>query len=552
MKPKRVPSVLGGLVALLGSPACSLVVDTSVPDSCVVAGDPCGSAGICRADRTCDVAPEPSCTTNTECREEQRGDYCVNGACIPDPITDECQEIYPANALQTEGNKLMLGFIGAIDFALGAEDTSYGRPPLEGVQTALGEIASGVGIPGVGSEARRNLSILTCREDGSDSDPGRPARVARHLVEVAHVPAIIGGSTSGNTLRIWEEYLRTESTAVLVSPSATSPAITGYSARAEDAENRLWRTAPSDELQATLLHSLALDVREAIGLPSARIVSFFKADAAGQGLNRALEDDGLGDDFAGNYEPIQYPESPSVGWQTRFADLIFDDDAPLPNILIALGTEEFVRDLMPEIEDRWPEGTPRPWYVLPEGGRNDALTQLDAGHRDRGLSTRVIGTAPGARQSAYYEAFSGDFEAQFFHPPGNLAEFGYDAVYALVYAIARTDRTFPSGLQLAVALNELACSDSDALILSPSTRDFSTKFRDAAQGECVNLEGASGPLDFDENGEAVSDIATWCLRQQGARTSFEPPLQHYYSASEEKRSGPTLDLTNPNWCAVSP
>lgn len=549
MKPKLVPSLLGGLAALLGSPACSLVVDTSVPDTCIAVGDPCGSGGVCRENLTCYAALEPSCATNAECGGDQ---YCVNGACMADPRTEECPEVYPANALQSEGNKLMLGFIGAVDFAAGAADTSYGRPPLEGVQYALAELAAGAGIPGVGSGPRRNLSILACREDGSDGDTGRPARVARHLVEVAHVPAIIGGSTSGNTLRIWENYVRTASTSVLISPSATSPAITLSTARASDPENRLWRTAPSDDLQAALLHSLALDVREAIAMPAARVAMFYKDDAAGRGLATALDQYGLDEDFAGRFEPILYPESPGDGWVEQYTGRLFDDDAPLPNIIIALGTEEFVRDLMPVIEDRWPETTPRPWYVLPEGGRNVALATLDMQHRERALTSRVVGTAPGARRSAYYGAFSDFFPGQFNHAPGNLAEFGYDAAYALVYAIARANRTFPSGLQLAVALSELACGDDDAVILSPGTSNFNDKFESAAQAECVNLEGASGPLDFDENGEAVSDIATWCLRHRGNLTSFEPPLEHYYSASEEKRLGPTLNLADPNWCATSP
>ena len=61
----------------------------------------------------------------------------------------------------------------------------------------------------------------------------------------------------------------------------------------------------------------------------------------------------------------------------------------------------------------------------------------------------------------------------------------------------------------------------------------------------------SGPLDFDNaTGEAVSDIAMWCLRQDGDAISFDPPLESYYSASDRAvvRSNPPLDLTQSDWC----
>ncbi|HTV18880.1 MAG TPA: hypothetical protein VMG12_09420, partial [Polyangiaceae bacterium] len=349
-------------------------------------------------------------------------------------------------------------------------------------------------------------------------------------------------------------YVRTDSTAVLVSPSATSPAITELSRRdpTRDPENRLWRTAPSDELQATLLRLLALDVRDAIRKPSARIAVYFKGDPAGTGLRDALDNAGLNEDFADRIEYILYPES-TAAWTEDFADRVLDD--PMPDIIVALGTEEFVQNILPGIEERWPKDeagvpmVPLPWYVLPEGGRHISL--LDAAVRDPGLAKRVVGTAPGARKSKYYMDFSTYFRSQFNHLPGNLAEFGYDAAYALVYAVARTNWTFPSGLQLAVALNELACNDDDAVIIAPGTREFGIKFQEAARVPCINLEGASGPLDFDQNGEAVSDIATWCIRQQGTRTSFEPPLDDYYEAATSERHAP-LNLADANWCPPAP
>jgi ABC-type branched-subunit amino acid transport system substrate-binding protein len=549
MKANVVSPLFGCWISLLAGMGCSLVVDTSVPSACIT-GEECGAGGVCRADGTCGLALTPSCTDNTQCRQEQRGDYCVNAVCIPNPITEACPEVYPRNALEIDDNKLLFGFIGAVDFAAGQADTSYGRPPLEGVMYALEEFDSGGGgIPGVGTGQRRNLAVLACTENGPEGDLGHPARVAQHLVEVARVPVIIGASTSGNTLRVWEQFVRTQSMAVLVSPSATSPEITEQSRRDTlDPENRLWRTAPSDKVQAALLRSLALDVRTTIDPSNTRSAVFFKADPAGNGLVDALNEAGLNEDFPDRIEYVRYPER-TQDWTEDYAGRVLDE--PLPNIIIALGTEEFVLDLLPQIEERWPTTSARPWYVLPEGGRHASLAEYAMTHPELELGKRVVGTAPGARKSTYYKTFATYFQSQFNHSPGNLAEFGYDAAYALVFAVARANATYPSGLQLAVALNELACKEEGSVSISPGTIAFGTNFLSATHGDCIDLEGASGFLDFDENGEAVSDIGTWCLRRQGARTTVDLPLEHYYEALSGQRLGP-LDLTDPDWCVPAP
>ncbi len=537
-----------GLV-LLASAGCSLVVDTSVPSSCSEASE-CAEGSEC-VNGSCVSPLRPACTTNTECRRAEVGEYCVNGGCIGDPVTDSCSDVWPEGALNRDTNKLLIGFIGDISEQNGPNP--YGKPPLEGVRLALEEIQNeNNGIPGVNGGTQRSLALLACKEVvGTDQD--QPVNVARHLVEQAGVSAIIGASFSGNTLEVWDGFVREESSALLISPSATSPTITERTneSAGNDPEDRLWRTSPSDAVQTELMRLLARDLRDLLQPSKAnpRLLKFVKGDAAGTGLRNSLEE-GLNEDFPRLHEDSNYqnPADVMVDWEEQAARAL---RAPMPDIIMGLGTEEFVQEILPRIEEQWPTELARPWYVLPEGDRNDSLLSYAAEHPEFSLNARVVGTAPGARSSAYYEDFARAFRGHYGREPGNLAEFGYDAAYLLVYAIARANQQYPTALQLGEALNGLNCTDDDSVPLTPTPSDVEAQFELVANGACADFSGASGELNFDAHGEAVSDIATWCLRSRGSAFVFEPTLPQYYDAVAQERRNP-LDLSAPNWCPPAP
>jgi ABC-type branched-subunit amino acid transport system substrate-binding protein len=221
---------------------------------------------------------------------------------------------------------------------------------------------------------------------------------------------------------------------------------------------------------------------------------------------------------------------------------------------MALGTTEFVEKILPKIEAGWPQaGPPRPWYVLPEGDRTESFSSYAAQNPGLALNLRVVGTAPGARRSENYDNFREAFETQFGgESPDNLSEFGYDAAYLLVYAIARTGKLYPSARELGRALNELTCLDDGADLITPGPMPLDQQFERVASGACVDFSGASGELDFDANGEAVSDIATWCLRSNGSGgLAFEPPLRQFFDAETNDRVD-ALNLADPNWCPPVP
>ena len=78
-------------------------------------------------------------------------------------------------------------------------------------------------------------------------DSASASRAATHLVDRVRVPVILGAGASGTTLTVAQEVTIPKGV-LLFAPSATSPALTTLQ------DNGLvWRSAPSDALQAVAL-----------------------------------------------------------------------------------------------------------------------------------------------------------------------------------------------------------------------------------------------------------------------------------------------------------
>ncbi|MCA9627106.1 MAG: hypothetical protein KC766_05555, partial [Myxococcales bacterium] len=197
-----------------------------------------------------------------------------------------------------------------------------------------------------------------------------------------------------------------------------------------------------------------------------------------------------------------------------------------------------VTELLTRVEDKW-DTADRPKYLLPEGGKVDELEGIVAAQPD--LSARILGTVPGAQLASGYSGFAQRFSAFYNEPPGTFSEFAYDAAYLLAYAIAISGKGHPSGPEMAAAMKLVSpdpntgCTGGDQVDAGPT--GFSGHFQTAATQRCIDFDGVSGPLDFDnETGEASSDIAIWCPERSGSSVSLAAQSE-YYSAADGKIQG---------------
>ena len=123
-----------------------------------------------------------------------------------------------------------------------------------------------------------------------------------------------------------------------------------------------------------------------------------------------------------------------------------------------------------------------------------------------------LGTAPGVGLSATFGTFASRYE-QTYDRDASAQSFlahSYDAIYALALATAWASGQEGelNGTTLAQGLAQL--SSPDAEITAVEAVNFSALQKALLAGEAVNLDGASGPLDFDPaTGDVTGVIELW-------------------------------------------
>lgn len=521
----------GFLLALSGGTvlvsSCNFIVDTSTEQcesttDCLAKG-PEFQNSVCTKDKVCSKGGD--CKTNVECIQRNGAPSICRrpeGTCIA-LLTAECSEVFPEEAL-VEDQTVVLGLSGPL---AGADATS-GIPLWTGMKLALNEIDTINGIPQKGSTDRRRIVGVAC-DDSKD-------RIAAntHLAKVVRVPGIVGSAFSGVTLDIATKVTIPSGT-LLISPSSTSPAITDLQ------DNGLvWRTAPSDALQAIPLVKLVADfeaeVRAQLTLdPSDKITVAMtvKGDAYGTGLASAASAKLVFNGAPAVQQTNEFVRKDYPDTGADFETLTDDVVAKRPHIVLLIGTTEAVADVLPKIETKWSGLSPapayRPYYLVSDGGRIEELTSFVG--NDANLRQRVYGTAPG-RTTALYNQFVSRVKGFLGIDPGTYADNAYDASLLLAYAlVATSDQPLPSGASLNEGLKRTV--GGAEVIAGPDALNtgFSALLQD---GGTIDYAGVSGPLDFDVNkGEADADIDVWCIvLDTQSNPVFTSSGQYYDSVSK--------------------
>jgi ABC-type branched-subunit amino acid transport system substrate-binding protein len=568
----------------LCSSACSFVVDDS-PYACG-AGKSCEAPSQCDKDADCaKLSGKPFCFEQRcyACKPHQlcsnTDQLCVadgdSAACKPllNPDTaPECTGTLPEDRSALAGKDLFVAGM-MLEYPINSNNKTYGVAPKQGITLAVQEI-NDVGIPAPkGDGPDHELLVVMCSEAG-DNTGEAVRRIATHLSgpNSLRTPVILGGSTSGKTRYLIDGSgpLGKQDTLVL-SPTATADNLT---ALAREGQQLFWRTVAPDKLQSAALAKVVPVVSDAIrkanpdvGTPLLAIP--YKDDDAGRGLEAEVVRQLRGQtpatmSYSANDDERKQDVSAVVKWLVsgKFS------------IIMPLGTEEFVNEMMISTEQMW-KGAQRPWYVMPEGSRGGDYTAV-AMSGAMNLSSRIIGTAPGSRTAGDYKTFAAKFE-EFYRrrtlledqgeraQPGNLAECGYDAVYLLTYALLKTGKAWPSGGELATAIDALSCKDPAPTRIDPDmfeTRRISVVSR---PDDCFDYFGANGELDYEplqEDGrdattdndqmvlrkEITSDTAYWCLRADEST----PNIVNYYPAEGGDIAGnPPLSFDSAMWCEKS-
>ncbi|MEM9693705.1 MAG: hypothetical protein AAGA56_14245 [Myxococcota bacterium] len=507
-------SILGRLLA-----AVTLLVATAA-----LAGQGCALSNIdfdsCRDDAECESAfglgstcsdgfcsDRFVCETGHDCRAQFGGGFCAGGACRRGFVAGPdgtCPFVEPADLAQRSfiepGTHVPVGVLTR------TEDSSDDRI-LRAVQLAAQDINGSGGL-----NEGRPLGLIICDTGlsevaGTERDDRIRAQVD-YLAGTVGASLIIGPTTSSDSLVAVAHLVASRYPTTLISPAATSPALTTASDRLDrsDPIGLFWRTAPSDSLQGRLL------AQQVVGaIPSETPVSsvsvVYLDDAYGEGLSQVFAAEW------GNTGPVElFPYDPNDVDYDELAGRVADR-GPDAVVIIALDAGNSVEFLDASLQ--FPALDEVPYYLT--DGSKDGTTllasEVPAAVREL-LYTRVFGTGPGQASGSSFDAFAAGYQDEHGVDPRGFAWVAnaYDATFVGAAAIVVSSaggRFDYDGRQVAEAMTRFGGGSAP---ISVGGANWTALKSAVTQSEdVVDLAGVSGDLDFDPTtGDVIAaPIEVW-------------------------------------------
>jgi ABC-type branched-subunit amino acid transport system substrate-binding protein len=392
---------------------------------------------------------------------------CGNGddeaAPAPD---DDADEDTPVTDTDTEADDTERGD-GTLRLAYLLPETGQlqflGPPMIAAVQMAVEDINEAGGVLG-------NDVTLDGGDEAGDAGAAGSA-VERLLADGAD--AIIGAAASGMSLAVIDQI--TGSEVVQCSPSNTSPSFTDY-----DDGGYYFRTAPTDFLQGPVL------AETMIGDGHTNIALMARADDYGQGFAEVTQDNI--DEAGGQVVDTIIYDPEAASFDSEIQQVLAGD----PDAVAIIGFDESAQILQGLIEAGAGPGD-FPVYGG-ESLRSSELPELvDPGNPN--VLDGLKGTAPVSRADPEFverlEAFDESLTDTLF------AGEAYDCTIVIALAAAAAGSDDPTDF-----VDEINAITQDGT----ECTSFQECLDLIEQGEDINYNGASGPLEFTDAGEPARGV----------------------------------------------
>jgi branched-chain amino acid transport system substrate-binding protein len=453
------------------------------------------------------AATEPeACTGNAQCSGEIHGPaVCkrATGKCIP-LGSEDCHVAAEPSDLTNDGTV----WVGSMLPLSGPDAKAFGTREFQAIELARRDFAHMLAGATTRSHGSHPLALLSC-DDVVDS-----ARALRHLVDDVGVPAVIGFRTSDEAIDSATSSLIPKGVLGIAALN-TSPMISSLP-RAEGQPRMIWRTTYSAAEMALPIAQLVPQViepelRPKLGGKPLRVAVVRQDDATGLGFGDTLFRTLSFNQRSALENESSYREFVSalgVGAEAAdYAKLVAKLVEFAPHVIVYFGSSEALAHIIDPLERDWQGGAVRPRYVKtsPFGAPVHALIGTNAERRHRFLSlTTVSTTAANARFVARYNETFSDTVTRTFSPNSS-----YDAFYVIAYATYALGDAPITGVGLANAIPRLT---PPGTLIDVGPSGIFDAINRLASGGRVDLNGATGPLDFDPHtGDAAVDLAVLCV-----------------------------------------
>lgn len=352
---------------------------------------------------------------------------------------------------------------------------------------------------------------LHCDNGPTDDELSRDeatVELARWLAEDVGVPAIVGPSSSSRTVAAYE--VTAPLGTLLISPSATASSLASLDGEAstEQDPGLLWRTVGSDELQ---VNAIVQDMQTVYGhgtartQPSSQVAVVYQQGAYGEGIHLGFS--GAMAVLGGHVQSFVFSDDASRATAIAAAANTQHDEL----LFVSSDVDDIVALLQAAAALPKLESSP---LFLPDAGRNADV--LAAAADLPGVLERVRITAPALPTGPVYDAFAVAYANRYGELDVGQMSFtanAFDAAWLVQvgYVWATLQEGAVNGLTIARGLRQV--SHGPGVQLGASS--WPTVLDSFDFGDPVDVEGASGPLDFGPDGETQGAMAVWVVSADG-------------------------------------
>ena len=363
----------------------------------------------------------------------------------------------------------------------------YGQAGAKSVEMAFRDINDAGGAQG--------CRLVTDTRD-SHSTGTLAVDAATQLVQVKHVPVIIGGIISSVTIPILTA-VTAPAKVVQVSPASSSPTLTELG-RQGKTNGIFFRTITSDALQGTAAAKYALDK----GLKKIAVIHVNNDFGANMAKEFSVAYKALGgtitSDTPYNEKQSNYDSEATAG-MTGSPEALYLVSTPVDGATVARA---------------WIAGGGPQKFLLNDGmNSSDFIESVGAQYLNEAYGTSS-GTSPTASTQYFnetYKTFSG------LDPANPAADRSYDAGAIVGLAIAAAPSKEPLAIRDAIA----KVLDPKGTPVHAGKAEFAKALDLLKQGKPIRYEGVIGPVAFDQYGDITGPFRLWKITDGKVTTTGE-------------------------------
>ena len=374
-----------------------------------------------------------------------------------------------------------IGAVMALTGSLGV----LGQQISKGAELGIDDVNAAGGANGCDLK----LSLLD-----NQTSPSVGVDAAKKLVDLQQVPAIIGALSSGVSAAILTS-VTAPGKIVQISPASTSPTFTEM-AREGKTGGYWFRTVPSDALQGVAMAKVALDA----GFK--KVAVLYLNNAYGQGLSKEFTNafTKLGGTVTQN--SVYNPSQPSYRSEVNSAL------NPKPDALFLIG---YPGDGTTIAREWISSGGPQK-FLLPDGLQSQDFVN-DVGAQ---YMKDVHGTAPGSTDTPSLATFQSEFKTKFGALPTQAyLTNAYDASVILGLAIQQAKSADPTAIRDAIR----KVTDPKGEKIYAGSNEIGKGMKLLKDGKAIQYVGATGPLQFDANGDINAPMVVWTVEDGKVKNS---------------------------------